>query len=81
MGVFRIRHLPASVNASVFDWLRAHGKAVRPELSRAERDQLQVLQRFFLHLILVSSCTMVAASVRLPPWSARPGGCTHAIQI
>ncbi len=46
MGVFRIRHLPASVNASVFDWLRAHGKAVRPELSRAERDQLQVPQKF-----------------------------------
>ena len=41
MGVFRIKHLPASVNASVFDWLRSRGHAVRPELSRLEREQLQ----------------------------------------
>ncbi len=45
MGVFRIRHLPASVNASVFDWLRSRGHAVRPELSRNEREQLQVLTK------------------------------------
>ncbi|KAK9845373.1 hypothetical protein WJX81_004773 [Elliptochloris bilobata] len=41
MGMFRIKHLPASVNASVFDWLRSRGHAVRPELSRVEREQLQ----------------------------------------
>lgn len=47
MGVFRIKHLSASVNASVFDWLRSRGHAVRPELSRLEREQLQARTPMF----------------------------------
>lgn len=40
MGYFKMKHVPASVSISIADWLRKHGHAVRPALTRAERAQL-----------------------------------------
>ena len=81
MGVFRIRQLPASVNASVFDWLRAHGKAVRPELSRAERDQLQVFQHLLDKALLSVLGLWRAPACAWTKCSASAGGHMHATQI
>jgi hypothetical protein len=40
MGYFKMKHVPASVSVSIADWLRKHGHAVRPALTKAERAQL-----------------------------------------
>ncbi len=40
MGYFRLKHVPASVSVSIADWLRKHGHAVQPVLTKAERAQL-----------------------------------------
>ncbi len=40
MGYFKMKHVPASVSISIADWLRKHGHAVRPALTKAERAQL-----------------------------------------
>ncbi|DBA83475.1 TPA: hypothetical protein ACH3X2_006406 [Trebouxia sp. C0005] len=42
MGYFKMKHVPASVSISIADWLRKHGHAVRPALTKAERAQLEV---------------------------------------
>lgn len=41
MGYFKMRNLSPSVSVSIADWMRKHGYAVRPELSKQERAQLQ----------------------------------------
>ena len=41
MGYFKMRNLSPSVSVSIADWFRKHGYAVRPELSKQERVQLQ----------------------------------------
>ena len=40
MGYFKMRHVPVSVSVSIADWLRKHGRAVRPSLTKQERAQL-----------------------------------------
>ena len=40
MGYFKMKHVPASVSVSIADWLRKHGRAVRPALTKHELAQL-----------------------------------------
>ena len=40
MGYYKMKHVPVSVSVSIEDWLRKHGRAVRPALTKQERAQL-----------------------------------------
>lgn len=40
MGYFKMERVPVSVSVSIADWLRKHGRAVRPSLTKQERAQL-----------------------------------------
>lgn len=40
MGYFKMKNVSASVSVSIADWLRKHGHAVRPALTKQERAQL-----------------------------------------
>ena len=40
MGYFKMRRVSAFVSVSIEDWLRKHGHAVRPSLTKQERAQL-----------------------------------------
>lgn len=41
MGYFKMRHVSVSVSVSIADWMKRHGYAIVPELSKHERVQLQ----------------------------------------
>jgi EF hand len=41
MGYFKMGDLSPFVSASIADWLRKHGRAVRPALSKRERRELE----------------------------------------
>ncbi len=40
MGYYKLRNVPPYTSIAIADWLRKHGKAIRPELTRAELDEL-----------------------------------------
>ena len=40
MGYLKMKHVPVSVSVSIEDWLRKHGRPVRPSLTKQERAQL-----------------------------------------
>ena len=44
MGYFKMEGTCAATSVSIADWLRRHGRAVRPALSRRERRELEVRQ-------------------------------------
>lgn len=40
MGYFKMKGVPVSVSVSIANWLRKHGHAVPPSLTKQERGQL-----------------------------------------
>lgn len=40
MGYYKMKHVPVSVSVSIADWMRKHGHAVPPSLTKQERAQL-----------------------------------------
>ena len=41
MGYFKMHHVSVSVSVSIADWMKRHGYAIVPELTKQERAQLQ----------------------------------------
>ena len=40
MGYFKMKNVSVNVSVSIADWMRSHGHAVRPALTKQERAQL-----------------------------------------
>ena len=41
MGYYKLRNVPPYTSIAIAEWLRKRGKAIRPELTRAELDELE----------------------------------------
>ena len=41
MGYYKLRNVPPYTSIAIAEWLRRRGKAIRPELTRSELDELE----------------------------------------